>query len=85
MIFAFGFMPSHVNPLRSFFNLFQAEECTLAGTGADFADFLPGRFIRKMGIPEWPCATLNGPRLIDGTLAIFGIEECAISVRKLCE
>jgi hypothetical protein len=74
---------SHINSLRPLFNQFKAEECAFAGTGADFADFFPGSFAGKVRIPERPCAALDRARRIDGTLATFGVEECAVAVRKL--
>ena len=74
---------SHIDPLRPFFNQLKADECAFAGTGADFADFLPGGFAGKVRIPERPCAALDGTRGVDGTLATLRIKKCAVAVRKL--
>ena len=39
---------SHINPFRTFFDLFQTEEVAFAGAGADVADTFPGGFVLEM-------------------------------------
>ena len=74
---------SHIDSLRPLLNQLKAEEGAFAGTGADFADFLPGGFAGKVRIPERPRAALDRARRIDGTLATLRIKKCAVAVRKL--
>jgi len=57
----------------------------VAGARARLLHRRPGVFIFEIGIPEGPGSALRGPRVIDGALSRFGIEERAVAVLALRE
>ena len=75
----------HLDPFGPFFDLFQAEERSFTGSRTDIADFFPGRFALKVGIPEWPCATLNRASAVDRTFAALWVKKGTIAVGVLGE
>jgi len=73
----------HVDPLRSFFHLFQTEECSFPSARTDVTDFFPRFRALEMGIPEWPCPALHRSSPINHAFSTARIEKRAIPVGKL--
>jgi len=74
---------SHVDPLCSLFDLFQAEKCALPCPGTGITDLFPGGLAFEVRIPEWPGPTLDRPGLVDRTISGLRVEKRAVAVRKL--
>jgi len=73
---------SHIDPFGAFFNLFQTEKRSFSGARTHVTDFFPCVRAFEMGIPEWPCPTLNGPGAINRAFPASGFKECAVSIGK---
>lgn len=71
---------SDIHPICSFFNLFDAEKRTLAGSGAGFTNLAP--FLLRLDVrpPKWPCSALDWSNWVDSAMTFFGVKKRAISV-----
>jgi len=73
----------HIDALRTFLNLLEAEKCAFTCSWAGIAHLFPGGRTFQVRIPKRPGATLNRSRPINSALSSLRIEKSAVPVCKL--